>query len=210
MDCGKVGRLILSLRKEKGLTQRQLASAMNISDRTISKWERGAGCPDISLLTELSEILNVNIEKILSGEEDTGKTDGGSMKKIKFYVCPVCQNALFDTGDAEISCCGRKLSPQALQEGALGHEITAEEVEDDLYITLNHDMTKEHYILFAAYVLYDRVLFVKLYPEQAAEVRFPRMQPGDIYFYCTRHGLIKKGRETRKIKEKSRGFLPNT
>ena len=49
MDCSKVGNLIYTLRTEKGMTQKALANAMNISDRTISKWERGAGCPDVSL-----------------------------------------------------------------------------------------------------------------------------------------------------------------
>lgn len=63
MDCSKVGNLIYTLRTEKGMTQKALANAMNISDRTISKWERGAGCPDVSLLRELSDILEVNIEK---------------------------------------------------------------------------------------------------------------------------------------------------
>ncbi|MEG2687220.1 MAG: helix-turn-helix transcriptional regulator, partial [Christensenellaceae bacterium] len=54
MDCKKVGILIRGLRKEKKLTQKQLADAMNISDKTISKWERGLGCPDVSLLHGLS------------------------------------------------------------------------------------------------------------------------------------------------------------
>ena len=71
MDCSKVGNLIYTLRTEKGMTQKALANAMNISDRTISKWERGAGCPDVSLLRELSDILGVNIEKILLGESNS-------------------------------------------------------------------------------------------------------------------------------------------
>ena len=50
MDCEKTGSLIRGLRYEKGMTQKQLADRMNISDRTVSKWERGQGCPDIELL----------------------------------------------------------------------------------------------------------------------------------------------------------------
>ena len=65
MDCSKVGSLLLSLRQERGWTQKQLADALNLSDRTISKWERGLGCPDVSLLPELSAVLAVDIEKIL-------------------------------------------------------------------------------------------------------------------------------------------------
>ena len=68
MDCSKVGRLILSLRQERGLTQKQLAESLGLSDRTISKWERGLGLPDVSLLRELSAVFGVNIERILAGD----------------------------------------------------------------------------------------------------------------------------------------------
>ena len=64
MDYEKTGALILYLRKEKGLTQKQLADMLNISDRAVSKWERGLGMPDISLMPEISEIFGVNIEKL--------------------------------------------------------------------------------------------------------------------------------------------------
>ena len=191
MDCGKVGRLILTLRKEKGFTQKALAEKMNISDRTISKWERGLGCPDVSLLHELSEILGVNIEKILSGDLELNESDGGNMKKIKFYVCPTCGNIVYSMSETEVSCCGRKLSPLVDQEENSSHEITVNQIEYDYYVTMNHDMTKQHYISFVAYVSYDSVLFIKLYPEQSAEVRFPQMHGGDIYFYCNEHGFFK-------------------
>ncbi len=192
MDCRKVGNIILSLRKEKGWTQKALADAMNISDRTISKWERGIGCPDVSLLHDLSDLLGVNIDKILSGDLEPNETDGGNMKKVKFYVCPVCGNAMFSTGDADISCCGRKLSPLTACREEAPHEAAVREMEDDFYLTIPHEMTKEHYISFVAYATCDRVLFIKLYPEQAAEVRFPRMRGGMLYFYCSQHGLYQK------------------
>lgn len=79
MDCMKVGGLISRLRKEKHMTQKELADAMNISDKAVSKWERGLGCPDVSLLGELSRILGVNIEKILAGDLDPNSADGGNM-----------------------------------------------------------------------------------------------------------------------------------
>jgi transcriptional regulator with XRE-family HTH domain len=77
---------------------------MNISDRTVSKWERGLGCPDVSLLQELSKVLGVNIEKILSGDLDPKDADRGNMKRMKFYICPTCGNILTSTGEAEPSC----------------------------------------------------------------------------------------------------------
>ena len=177
MDCSKVGNLIYTLRTEKGMTQKALANAMNISDRTISKWERGAGCPDVSLLRELSDILGVNIEKILLGDLEPNKKDGGNMKRIKFYVCPV-------------SCCGRKLNALKARPADLSHSVSAKAVEGDYYITLEHDMEKQHYITFMAYAVYDRVLLMKLYPEQAAQVRFPRSGHGVLYICCNSHGLF--------------------
>ncbi len=189
MDCSKVGKLIFGLRKEKGMTQKQLADAMNISDKTISKWERGLGCPDVSLLRELSEVLNVDIEKILLGDLEPNNADGGNMKKIKFYTCPNCGNTLTSTGESDVSCCGRKLVPLIPKPAEGTHKLTVEEIEEDFYITFAHEMSKTHYINFVAYVAYDRVLFVKLYPEQGSEVRFPKMYRGKIYLCCNQHGL---------------------
>jgi len=189
MDCNKVGKLIYGLRKEKGLTQKQLADTMNISDRTISKWERGLGCPDVSLLQELSKVLKVNIEKILSGDLEPNDADGGNVKRIKFYVCPNCANIITTTGEAEVSCCGRKLAALIPKPSDEKHCLTVETVEDDYYITFAHEMNKAHYISFVAHVSSDRILLVKLYPEQSGEVRFPKMYGGKIYFGCSQHGL---------------------
>ncbi|HNU80494.1 MAG TPA: helix-turn-helix domain-containing protein [Bacillota bacterium] len=189
MDCSKVGKLIFGLRKEKGMTQKQLADAMNISDKAISKWERGLGCPDVSLLRELSEVLNVNIEKILLGDLEPNNADGGNMRKLKFYTCPNCGNTLTSTGESDVSCCGRKLAPLIPKPAEGIHKLTVEEIEEDYYVTFKHEMSKKHYISFIAYVAYDKVLFVKLYPEQGSEVRFPKMHSGKIYMCCNQHGL---------------------
>ncbi len=192
MDCTKVGKLLYDLRKEKRMTQKEIADKMNISDKTVSKWERGLGCPDISLLSELSYIIGVNIEKILQGDLSINDTDGGNMKRIKFYVCPVCGNIITSTGLGEISCCGRKLESLQVQEINEEHNLQTTQVENDYYLTFNHEMTKDHYISFIAYVMFDRVHLVKLYPEQNAEVRIPIMRKGDLYFYCSKHGLMKQ------------------
>lgn len=107
MDCEKIGAMIYKLRKEKAMTQKQLADLMNISDKTISKWERGLGCPDISLLSELAKILDANIDELLTGNLTQNEMVGGNMKKLKFYVCPQCHNLITTTGDATISCCSK-------------------------------------------------------------------------------------------------------
>lgn len=191
MDNQSIGKLILQLRREYGMTQAALAARLHISDRTVSKWERGAGCPDISLIHALSGLFGVQAEALLSGNLTQKDTNGGNMRKIKFYLCPTCGNALFAMDEAEISCCGRRLQPLHAHSGDEAHDVTAEDMDGETYISLNHEMTKAHFITFAAQVTYDRVLFVKLYPEQSAEVRFPKKRGCTLFFCCTEHGLIK-------------------
>lgn len=189
MDCKKIGGLILKLRKENNLTQKQLADILYLSDKTISKWERGLGCPDVSLLHHISEIFGVNVEKLLAGELKANERDNGDMKRIKFYVCPECGNIVTSTGDVELSCCDRKLNALTPQKADENHNLNVEIVDDDYYVTFSHDMTKEHYINFVACASWDRVVLVRLYPEQGGEARIPRISGGKFYFGCNKHGL---------------------
>ena len=69
MNQQKIGEFIRDKRKEKGLTQVELADKLGITNQAISKWERGKNCPDISLLKDLCEILDININELLSGKE---------------------------------------------------------------------------------------------------------------------------------------------
>lgn len=201
MDCMKVGRLIARLRREKGMTQKAVADRLNLSDRTISKWERGLGCPDVSLLHDLAELFGVNIEQILTGELSQNEISGGNMRKIKFYCCPDCGNVLFGSETAEITCCGRKLQPLSVSSADKTHELKIKTIEGELYASLNHEMTKQHYISFAACVSWDRIHFMKLYPEQEAAFRFPELYSGELYFYCSRDGLMKE--TISKLRRKS-------
>lgn len=68
MDQIKTGRFIAAMRKEKSLTQRQLADALCISDKTVSKWECGKGMPEIALMMPLCEVLHITVNDLLSGE----------------------------------------------------------------------------------------------------------------------------------------------
>ena len=69
MDQIKIGQFISQMRKEKELTQRQLADELLLIDRTVSKWETGKGMPDVSLMMPLCEILGINVNELLSGEK---------------------------------------------------------------------------------------------------------------------------------------------
>ena len=192
MDCSKTGLLISRLRKQKGLTQRGLADMLGISDKTVSKWERGLGCPDVSLLAEVSAALGVNIEGMLSGELKKSPAVNGNMKRTLFFVCPDCKNVITAAGIAAVCCCGNVLEPLAPKAADEIHCARAGKVEDEWFISFPHSMEKTHYISFAALITGDRMFFAKLYPEGNAEVRFKRSGRAALVFYCTRHGLFRQ------------------
>lgn len=190
MDNSGIGQLIRRLRREKGFTQLALANKMNISDKAISKWERGLGCPDVSLLTQLSEILSVDLEKLLSGRLESGKIYGSNMKNFKFYVCPECKNIITSSSDIGVSCCGKKLKALKPEEESKDEKLSVEISDNDYYITSPHPMEKNHYIMFAALLNEDSVLVRRLYPQWDFQVRFPAVFHGKLLWYCTEHGLF--------------------
>lgn len=190
MDCAKIGNLIYKLRQEKKMTQKQLAEQLNISDKTISKWERGLGCPDVSLLTELSCLLGVNLEEMLNGDLTPNSFVGGNMKNTKYYVCPICGNVTLCTGEAVISCCGRKLEQCKAQKAEGDQKLEISVIDDDWYITSEHEMTKEHYISFIAFATGDKVQLIKQYPEWNLQVRLQKREHGILLWYCVKHGLF--------------------
>ena len=69
MDQVKIGKFIASCRKEQNLTQMQLAEKMNVTDRAVSKWERGKTMPDSSIMLELCKILGITVNELLNGEK---------------------------------------------------------------------------------------------------------------------------------------------
>ena len=75
MEQKKVGGFLKELRKERNMTQQQLAEQLNVSTRTVSRWETGTNMPDISVLVELAEFYDVSIPEIIDGERKSGKMD---------------------------------------------------------------------------------------------------------------------------------------
>ena len=83
MNAEKTGFLIYELRNRKGLTQKELAEKCNVTDKAVSKWERGEGCPDVTVLPKLAEVFGVEVEAIMNGELPVSQDVSG--KKIKDY-----------------------------------------------------------------------------------------------------------------------------
>ena len=163
MDNYITGATIRALREKKGLTQAELADILGVSSKAVSKWETAKGLPDISLIEPLSSALSVSVMELMSGDTVTNNNRSGDILRSKFYVCPLCGNIIRSVGDAVVSCHGVTLPPLTPEEPDDTHKINIERVEDEYFLTLNHDMTKEHYISFIAHLTSDRVHFQKLY-----------------------------------------------
>lgn len=184
------GAVIKELREKRHLTQAELALKLNVSDKTISKWETAKGYPDISLLEPLAEAFGVSVTELISGNAVNNMNISGNMLRSNFYVCPVCGNSIHSMGEAVIHCHGILLTPCQPEEIDENHKIHIEKVEDEYYICMKHAMTKEHYISFIAALSSDKIQMIKLYPEGNAEARIKINGVKKIFFYCNRDGLF--------------------
>lgn len=184
------GAAIRELRLKKGMTQLQLARKLHVSDKAVSKWETGKGYPDITLLEPIAEAFGVSLTELLSGNRVSNRNVSANMMRSKFYICPVCGNVIHTMGEAVIHCHGIQLLPAEPEQTDEFHTASVEYVEDEYYVRIDHEMTKQHYISFIAAVSPDRLRMVKLYPEGNAETRFRIGGIQKIFFYCNRDGLF--------------------
>lgn len=192
MNTYVTGTTIKLLRERRNMTQAELAEKIGISSKTVSKWETAKGLPDISLLKPLAQALGISVIELMNGEHIINRNVSANMLRSRFYVCPICGNAIHALGNAVVSCCGVTLPPLEAEEADRDHTLTIENVEDEHFITIHHPMTKQHYISFVAFVTSDRIQMVKLYPEGEAQTRLQLRGRGDLYYCCNRHGLFRK------------------
>ena len=185
------GKTIRELREKKRLTQKQLADKLQISDKTISKWETDRGLPDIGIISNLAEVLGVSVAELLIGEVTENSNRSGNMKKVQFYVCPVCGNVIQAIGKGSYSCCGIMLPVAEIEEDLEGHLLQVDVIDNEYYVHMEHPMAKDHYISFISYVTSNHSEMVKLYPEQDVECRFARRGHGFFYVFCNKHGLFR-------------------
>lgn len=190
MDNVKMGELIRKLRKADNMTQRQLAEKLHVSDKAVSKWERGMGSPEVSLIGEISRIFQVDMQNLISGELHQNGLSGGNLKQMKFYVCPDCGNLIMSVSGASVTCCGRKRNAINQAKATEEEKLNVEIIENDYFVSSIHEMTREHYITFVALVTSDTVFLKKQYPQWDLQVRIPRFAHGRLLWHCSKHGLF--------------------
>jgi transcriptional regulator with XRE-family HTH domain len=184
------GEVIKEMRKQKNMTQLQLADRLGVTDKTVSKWENGKGYPDIALLEPIADAFQISVTELISGNRIKNENVSANMMRSKFYVCPICGNAVHAMGEAVIHCHGVQLLPAEAENADENHMIFIECIEDEYYVRIDHEMTKRHYISFIAATSTDRIQMVKLYPEGNAEARFKISGVKKIFFYCNKDGLF--------------------
>jgi len=192
MDHYVTGSAIKALREKQHMTQAGLAALLCVSDKAVSKWENGRGLPDISLIEPLAAALHISVPELLSGKTILNTNRASNLLRSRIYACPVCGNVIRAKGDAMISCCGITLPALDAEEPDAAHAIRVERVEDEYYVSASHEMTKDHFISFFAYVTLDRFEMKALYPEGSADARFFVRGGGWLYYFCNRHGLFRK------------------
>ena len=190
MNQNNTGALIRKLRHELGFTQQELADKIGVTDKAVSKWERGLGCPDPSLLSSLADTLNVEAGILLSGEMVANEKSSGNMKKTRFYVCPECGNITTSVTEAVVSCCGKKLISLTARKAEEHEKLSVELIENEYLVGSEHEMTREHFISFIALLGDETVIIRKRYPEWDLQTRLPRIPYGILVCYCTKHGLM--------------------
>lgn len=184
------GAVIKELREKNNLTQAELAERLYVSDKTVSKWENAKGYPDISLLQPIAEVFGISLTELMNGRPVSNANVSANMMRSKFYVCPVCGNVIHSMGEAAINCHGVLLAPAQAEETDENHKIFVEGVEDEYFVRIEHEMTKQHYISFIAALSPDRIQMVKLYPEGNPETRVKMNGVKQIFFYCNQDGLF--------------------
>ena len=190
MDRYITGSTIKTLRETCGMTQAQLAARLCVSAKAVSKWETGAGYPDITLLEPIAAALCTSVAELLSGDAVQNANVSANMLRSRFYVCPVCGNSIHAMGEAHICCHGITLPPLAAEPTDQGHAISASCTGDELFVQVDHTMDKQHHIVFLAAVSPDCVQIVRLYPEGPAQAHFRRSGVRDLCAYCNRDGLF--------------------
>ena len=126
MNTYVTGTTIKQLRESRNMTQAELAEKIGVSSKTVSKWETAKGLPDISLLQPLALALGISVIELMNGEQILNKNVSANVLRGKFYVCPLCGNAIHALGNTVVSCCGITLPALEAEDADDDHGVTVE------------------------------------------------------------------------------------
>lgn len=161
-----------------------------MSDKAVSKWETGHGLPDITLIEPLARTLRISVAELLSGDIADNRNVSADMRRSCVYICPLCGNVVTSIGATAVSCHGIQLPPLEAEKPDPARTPLVEKNDGSLFVSMEHEMSKQHHISFMTLLTSDTVQIRKLYPEQSAEARFALNGPSTLLIYCNHHGLF--------------------
>ena len=138
MDNYVTGEAIKRLRTGRRMTQEQLAQALGVTGKAVSKWETARGLPDITLLEPLARALGLSVPELLSGEQVVNANRAANILRSTLYVCPVCGNIIHSSGAAVVSCCGVALPPLEAEEPDAAHRLVRESFDGEHVFSIPH------------------------------------------------------------------------
>lgn len=191
MNAEKTGKIIYEARIKKGMTQKELADAIAVTDKAVCKWEKGHGCPDITLLSQLSRVLEIDIQSILRGVQVKDNAAAGNLKRLKVYRCPSCGNLVVSEKEIELSCCGnRMLALKARRTDDPKYLPAISEFDGRYLVNFNHPMTKDDYIANFITVQYDRFTVTNLFAEMEASVTLSQIGGLQMFVVTSKGELL--------------------
>ena len=113
--------------------------------------------PDITLLEPIAGIFHISVTELIWGNAVRNANVSSNMLRSSFYVCPVCGNVIHGMGQAVITCHGIDLKPEEAEQTDEDHKIFVERIEDEYFVSIEHEMTKQHHISFIAALSSDRL-----------------------------------------------------
>lgn len=188
MNAKETGRKIFELRKSLKYTQEEFGNSLGVNYRTVSKWERGDGLPDIGVLELISKLYGLDMAYLLSEEKVFNKC-ASAVKRLKVFVCEECDNVVVSLNDADIICHGKHMKKLKFIES---EDIEIIRTNNELFVKLNGNMSKDDYVSFVLFILNDTYLLKKLYPEGGSEIVFPYLGKGNIVWYRVTKGAFVK------------------
>ena len=135
------GKTIKDLREKQKITQKELAQKICVSDKTISKWETDKGLPDIAIIEELANALGTSVTELRTGDLRENENRSANMRKMHFFVCPICGNIISSVGQGVFSCCGITLMQPEPEQCDESHLICIEDTDNEYHVTIKHPRT---------------------------------------------------------------------
>ncbi len=176
------GLILKQLRKKLGITQRELAEKINVSNRTVSAWENNTRQMKLDKMLKILESCDMSLYELFTDRDFP-------MNNFRLYICKMCGNIIIAHREADVSCCGMLLKPESMEHFGKFPEYDVQRRDGYIKFTIYHDSHIRHYIKFISYITGKGSSYTTLSYSSPPVLYAPDYGEGELLVYCTRHGL---------------------